>query len=71
MSESHAVVWLDHVQARIITFSDGRGREFKARSRMSPSRAHSDADSQGPVMSVTTSSSTTRSYVSPATCRRC
>jgi stalled ribosome rescue protein Dom34 len=43
MSQRHAVVWLDHVAATIITFSQQGSRELEVHSRMSPSREHSDS----------------------------
>ena len=42
MSQRHAVVWLDHVEATVIKFSQEESRELEVHSRMQPSRAHSD-----------------------------
>ena len=42
MSQRHAVVWLDHVKATIITFSHLGSREYEVRSQLASNGAHSD-----------------------------
>ena len=42
MSQRHAVVWLDHVKATIITFSHLGSREYEVRSHLPTNGAHSD-----------------------------
>jgi stalled ribosome rescue protein Dom34 len=43
----HVVVWLDHVKATIINFTDEASQEQTVRSQLSHSRAHSDRDQSG------------------------
>ena len=43
----HAVVWLDHAEATVISYTHGETREQGARSQRPPSRAHSDRGQSG------------------------
>jgi hypothetical protein len=47
MSPMHAIVWLDHREARIITFSLGTTREVEVHSRRAEQRVHHKAGSIG------------------------
>jgi stalled ribosome rescue protein Dom34 len=43
----HAVVWLDHAEATIISYTPRGSRTQVARSQLPPSRAHSDRGQSG------------------------
>lgn len=43
----HAVVWLDHAEATIISYTQGESREQVVRSRLPPRWAHSDRGQSG------------------------
>ena len=47
MSPLHAIVWLDHHDARIITFSSGPSREINVHSDRSERQVHHKAGSVG------------------------
>ena len=43
----HAVVWLDHAEATIISYTHGKSREQVVRSQLPTRRAHSDRGQSG------------------------
>jgi stalled ribosome rescue protein Dom34 len=43
----HAVVWLDHVDAVVISYTERESREQTVRSELPPRRAHSDPGQSG------------------------
>ena len=43
----HAVVWLDHAEAVVISFTERESREQTVRSELPPRRAHSDTGQSG------------------------
>ena len=47
MSHAHAIVWLDHREARIINFSSGTGSELVVHAHNADQRVHNKAGSIG------------------------
>ena len=43
----HAIVWLDHVEAVVISYTERESREETVRSELPPRRAHSDPGQSG------------------------
>jgi len=47
MSDIHAIVWLDHLTARVITFSDGEGKTIPIESQSTHRQLHRKSGKPG------------------------